>query len=112
MTISKHTKHRIPGIACPHCSGPAGIRNSAALTTMVRHIRYRCENDTCGHIFVAELQVIRTIVPSACPNPDIRLPFSNPNICRSRPTPANDDNRTPANDDVVTSPAAITPAPG
>ena len=111
MIISKSKKHRIPGIACPHCDSPALIRTSSALTTIVRHIRYRCENDACGHVFVAELQVIRTIVPSACPNPEVRLPFANPNICRTRPLPANDDNRTPANDDVVTSPAATTPAP-
>lgn len=111
MTISKPTKHRIPGLSCPHCDGPAGIRNSAALTTTVRHIRYRCENDECGHVFVAELQVIRTIVPSACPNPEVRLPFSNPNVCRTRPLPANDDTRTAANDDVVTSPAANLPIP-
>ncbi|MEG3166638.1 ogr/Delta-like zinc finger family protein [Sphingomonas sp. LB3N6] len=111
MTVSKPTKHRIPGISCPHCSGPAGIRNSAALTATVRHIRYRCENDDCGHVFVAELQVIRTIVPSARPNPEVRLPFSNPNVGRTRPVPANDDTRTPANDDVATSPAAIGPAP-
>ncbi len=70
MTISKPTKHRIPGLSCPQCNGPAGIRNSAALTTTVRYIRYRCDNDECCHVFFAELQVIRTIVPSAPSPPD------------------------------------------
>lgn len=112
MTIPKTHKHRVPGMDCPHCKTPAEVRTSAAQTAIVRHIRYRCQNDECGHVFVAELAVIRTVVPSACPNPEVRLPFSNPNRSPKRPTsPANDDTPTPANDDALTMPAAMVPVP-
>lgn len=86
-----------PGAVCPHCESRASIRHSLALTPLIRHIRYRCDNDDCGHVFVAELVVIRTCVMSAIPNGSINIPFS-PRTA-ALPMPANDAAPMPANDD-------------
>jgi len=95
---SGRSLHRDPAMRCPHCEGAASIRNSTALTPLVRRIRYRCENDECGHIFIAHLEAIRTVVPSARPNPDVALPvFGRAGL--TTPTPANDHAPVPANDD-------------
>ncbi len=76
----------------------------------MREADYRCDNDACGHIFVVELSIVRTIVASAKPRAGIHLPFGNPNLGPKRlPKPANDDNRHPAND--VDLPAASAPDP-
>lgn len=95
------TKNRPPAMQCPHCRSKADIRTSKGLTRTYREISYRCQNDACGCQFVASLETIRVIVPSATPNPEVRLPFSN----RGRPVPpmkpANDDMPAPANDDVM-----------
>ena len=84
-------------------------RSSNVVTPLYREIRLRCENDECGHQFLIAVSVIRTILPSRTPNPSIVLPVSNPNL--TRPRPGNDDNRTPANDNVVPA-AERAPAPG
>ena len=72
---------------CPHCRSNADIRTSKELTATYREIRYRCQNDDCGCVFVASLEATRIVVPSARPNPEIRLPF----LFRGKLlTPAND----------------------
>jgi hypothetical protein len=90
---------RIPAIDCPHCQSRAIVRDSAEVFPMVRELRMACTNDDCRHTYVAQLSVIRTIRPSDCPNPAIRLPFGNPNLGPKKPRPANDDALQPANDD-------------
>lgn len=40
---------------------------------MARELRYRCDNDDCGHTFVAQLEIIYTVTPSACPRSDVHL---------------------------------------
>lgn len=76
----------------------------------MREADYRCDNDACGHVFVVELSIVRTIVPSATPRAGIFLPRGNPNLGPKRlPRPANDDTRHPANDDAL--PAATSPDP-
>lgn len=67
------------------------MRSSKTLTPLYRELRFQCTNvegdDPCGHTFIASFEITRTIVPSARPNPRIRLPQGMP-----RPTtPANDD---------------------
>jgi hypothetical protein len=87
MTL-RAKKHRLPGITCPHCNSPATQRFARTLSALVRDVTYRCENDDCGHGFVAQIGIIRTTIPSASPNPEIFLPFAP----QSRsPKPANDD---------------------
>ncbi len=93
-------------IRCPHCRARATVRHSEEETLLSREIRFRCENDGCGHAFVAQLVILRTLVPSAQPNPEVTLPLCNPNLQHFGPRPANDDHRTPANDESEPRPAA------
>ncbi|WP_253250853.1 ogr/Delta-like zinc finger family protein [Sphingomonas melonis] len=89
---------RMPAIACPHCQSRCIVRNSYDVTAMVRELRMTCENVDCGHVFVGQLSVVRTLRPSAQPNPAVHLPFG---TWRAQPAkPANDDAPPlPANDD-------------
>ena len=89
---------------CPHCGQRAIIRRSEQIDPLVREADYRCDNDACGHTFVVQMSIIRTIVPSACPSATVHLPRANPNLGPKR-KPANDDTRIPAND-----PGPLTPA--
>lgn len=97
------TLTRLPGIHCPHCKNRSIVRDSVQVTDLVRELRLTCTHDDCGHTFVAQLSVIRTIRPAAQPDPSVRLPFGE---WRSGPAkPANDDSppieepRAPANDE-------------
>ena len=63
-------------IRCPICSSRSVARTSRELSPTLREISYRCENDECGHIYIAALEVVRTIVPSALHNPDVHVPLS------------------------------------
>jgi len=97
---------RVPGIACPHCKSRSIARGSVELDLLTRELRFMCDNADCGHTFVAQLAIYRTVRPSMIPNPAVVLPFGE---WRSRP--ANDDQRIPVNDNQV--PAAETaPTPG
>jgi len=107
----KPTKHRLPGMSCPHCNSPSTVRFARPLSAMVREVTYRCENDDCGHGFVAQIAAIRTTIPSANPNPTVHLPFAKPGMLAPvpAPQPAAKPVPTPANDDgqpVVHPPAA------
>lgn len=102
-------KQRPPLVSCPHCGTRAIIRSSGQISLLVREADYQCDNVACGHTFVAQIAIVRTIVPSACPRAGVFLPRGNPNLGPKRPKPANDDTRSPANDDVV--PAASAPDP-
>ena len=97
-------KPRLPGIHCPHCGDRSIVRDSVQVTPIVRELRLVCDNIDCGHYFVAQLSVIRTVRPSACPNPDIHLPTG-----KWASQPANDDTPAPANDERP--PAATDAAP-
>lgn len=97
-----------PGIICPHCEESCSIRNSQQLTPVVRQIRYRCDNDDCGHVFVAQLEVIRTCVRSAIENAGVTIPYS-PRTA-TLPMPANDTPPEPANDDRADDAAIAGPA--
>lgn len=101
--MTRRRRASLPSISCPHCRSVAAIRTSDQVSDLLRQLRFRCENDECGHVFAADLSIVRTIVPSATPNPAIKLPFA------VRAKPANDDNRTPANDDDAGAPAAMKP---
>lgn len=89
---------RIPAIACPHCHTRSVARTGYEITDLVRELRMVCDNLECGHIFVVQMSVIRTLRPSAQPNPAVHLPFG---TWRAQPAkPANDDAPPlPANDD-------------
>ena len=63
-------------IRCPICSSRSVARTSRELSPTLREISYRCENDECGHIYIAALEVIRTVVKSALHNPNVQIPLS------------------------------------
>ncbi|HEX7856014.1 MAG TPA: ogr/Delta-like zinc finger family protein [Sphingobium sp.] len=84
---------RIPPIACPHCGRTPRVRGSEQITPLIREVRYLCDNDECGHSFVATIEIVRTVRPSLRPNAGISLPVL-PHL-----KPANDDGPPAANDD-------------
>lgn len=97
---------RVPGIQCPHCTTRAIARDSVALDALTRDIRFVCDNPDCGHVFMAQLGIYRTIRPSMAPRAGIVLPLG-----QWRAKPANDDQRMPANDDQPDA-AEVSPSPG
>jgi predicted RNA-binding Zn-ribbon protein involved in translation (DUF1610 family) len=63
-------------IACPHCSGRTVARTSRKLSDTLREIVYACLDPECGHTYVANLEAVRTLSPSAKPNSKVMLPIS------------------------------------
>ncbi|SFR79725.1 ogr/Delta-like zinc finger family protein [Sphingomonas jatrophae] len=84
------SKPRFPAIDCPHCGSRAEVRSSEKVTPCIRDVWLRCRNDDCGHRFVAQFSVVRTITPSLRPNPSIVLPVSAAYPLGQR-RPANDE---------------------
>ena len=98
--MSRIARPRQPSFDCPHCRSRAFVRSSAQVAPLVRELDYVCTNHHCGHTFVAQIEAVRTIVPSAMPDPTVHLPFGNRKLGPKRlPVPANDDVRVPANED-------------
>jgi hypothetical protein len=64
------------GITCPHCDSKTTARTSKGLSRTLREIVFQCNDFRCGHTFVANLEAVRTLSPSAMPNGDVRLPIS------------------------------------
>lgn len=62
--------------ACPHCGALAAIRSSKRITPLYSEVRFECGNPECGHVWVASLGVLRTLVPSDRPNPAVSIPCS------------------------------------
>lgn len=67
---------KAPGMACPHCRHPARARTSTQLSPLYREVTYQCVNTVCGHVFVCGLEAVRTLSPSAIPDPEIHIPLS------------------------------------
>jgi len=65
----------IIGMHCPHCGSRAQVRTSTALSPTMRQVYFLCNNLVCGHSWVASLEAMRTISPSAIPNPAVDLPI-------------------------------------
>ena len=63
-------------LKCPHCRMPSVIRTSLEMTVLTRETTYCCTNAECGHTFSALTEIVRTLSPSATPNPSINLPLS------------------------------------
>lgn len=60
-------------IKCPHCKSLARIRTSKELSDLTREVTCQCDNVHCGHTFVAHIEAVRTLSPSATPDPLIDL---------------------------------------
>lgn len=67
---------RVITMRCPHCRSRATARTSSELSPLFREITFTCRNHECGHVFVAGLEVLRTLSPSAIPDPGVRIPLS------------------------------------
>ena len=65
-----------PRMACPHCEFDSVIRTSMAMTKLMRETTYQCTNPECGHTFIALTEIVRTLSPSATPDPSINIPLS------------------------------------
>ena len=62
------------------------------MTRLVRESYLLCNDPECGHTFVAQVVIVRTLSPAAAPRPDVHLPIvPPPNLRRRRPAAANDD---------------------
>jgi hypothetical protein len=61
---------------CPHCNHFARIRSSKALTPTYIELRFECTDAACGHIWLAGMEVLRTLCPSSQPNPDVSIPLA------------------------------------
>lgn len=62
-------------IPCPHCKGSMRTISSRQLSDLVREIYFDCMNPACGHRCVAQLGIVRTLVPSLMPDKAVTLPI-------------------------------------
>lgn len=67
---------KAPSMCCPHCKSTASVRTSTQLSPLYREATYVCRNSHCGHVFVVGLEAVRTLSPSAMPDPDVDIPLS------------------------------------
>lgn len=78
-------------MVCPHCEAPAKVRSSREVTRLVVDRHYQCTDVDCGHVFVAQLAIVRTIHLSRKPRAGVHIPFGAPRIPPAAlPVPAND----------------------
>lgn len=101
-SIEGRRSPRAPMLNCPHCNSRTYARSSKSLSPTYREITFACADASCGHTFVASLSVLRTLSPSARPNPSVVLPIAPPRKPNERP--ANDDGRPnipPAANDMI-----------
>ena len=61
---------------CPHCKASSEIRTGRMVSATMRESIYQCTNVECGHTFVATTEIVRTLSPSATPDPTVNLPLS------------------------------------
>ena len=69
----KHQQSRLR-VECPHCGSFGRSRSSQRLTPTYTETRFECVNDACGHVWVAGMEVLRTLIPAAAPRPGIDIP--------------------------------------
>ncbi|MFC0351848.1 ogr/Delta-like zinc finger family protein [Undibacterium danionis] len=67
---------RVIGLPCPHCKSGVKAIKSRTMSEMFKEITYRCQNEECGHVFIAGLEVLRTVSLSALPNYEVKIPIS------------------------------------
>ncbi len=74
--IGREVRNEGTRMACPHCGASSEIRTSRVLSKTMRELIYACTNAECGHTFVALTEIVRTLSPSATPDPHVNLPLS------------------------------------
>lgn len=80
LTSLKTNKMNAKSIPCPHCQTNAKATKSRKLSSALKEITYLCQNSDCRHMFVASLNILRTLtftltVPCAT-NPDVQIELS------------------------------------
>lgn len=82
------------GWVCPHCGGGLIARTSEQICPLLRRYQLQCNNVDCSASFCGELEITRSISPSARPNSDIERQLSAATqrwlerIRRIQPTPS------------------------
>ncbi|MFI9652918.1 ogr/Delta-like zinc finger family protein [Guyparkeria sp. GHLCS8-2] len=79
-------------LICPHCQSKARVGKSTQVTPTYKELRCTCANDECGYVWVACITPVRTLSPSAVPDPDVAIPLS-PHIRRENALPCTEDNK-------------------
>lgn len=72
----KRTSSKIRCVPCPHCEADAHIQKTRQLSKTFREITCHCTNENCGCTFIASIEPIRILSPSANPDPTVRIPMS------------------------------------
>lgn len=61
------------------------MRTSRELSPLYREQLMQCSNALCGFTYIVGAEVLRTISPSAMPNPDVHIaPSTNPSAGNAR----------------------------
>lgn len=68
MSASGHN-----AMKCPHCGSSCSTAKTRQVTALYREITLSCRNPECLHVFLAEMNAIRTLRPSLIPAPDVNL---------------------------------------
>ncbi|MWN89852.1 transcriptional regulator [Gilliamella sp. Pra-s65] len=64
---------------CPHCRSKTIIRTSEEISPITRKQYRQCTNIYCCHSFVVLQSISATIVPSAMPDPNVKIPLTTKN---------------------------------
>lgn len=64
------------GFPCPYCEARSTAVKTKRVSVLSIEVGYRCTNLDCGHTFVAVIEAIRSLSPSAYARPDVNLPIS------------------------------------
>lgn len=60
---------------CPHCKSRAVTYTSRKVSDLVTERYMQCTDVECGHSFVVQLGVLRSLTPSGKPDPAICIPL-------------------------------------
>jgi Ogr/Delta-like zinc finger. len=63
------------GHRCPHCKAVAQVYTSRKVIEIVSEKYLQCTNLACGFQFVLQISVVRALMPSLMPDPDINVPL-------------------------------------
>lgn len=61
---------------CAHCGAKSVIRHGRVVSKTMREVIYQCTNVECGHCFVVMAETVRSLTPSAIPDPTVNIPLS------------------------------------
>lgn len=68
--------NKVSIINCPHCNARTRVTKTQAMSDTMKEITYQCTDHECGHVFVAALEVLRTVSLSSKPKQGVQIPIS------------------------------------